>query len=132
MRKIYAAFFVIGLFLAIEVIPACAQNMGMMTVEGKVTEAGTPLPNVQIVLTDVETGRTYKTKANKNGQFTVAGVTFGNFRVDVIGEKGEKLHSQQAAIAGDPTSTNFINIDVPKGGDAPVAAADANAPKLTK
>jgi hypothetical protein len=132
MKKIYAAFVVIGLFLATGVTPARAQNMGMMTVEGKVTQAGAPLPNVQIVLTDVDTGRTFKTKAGKNGQFTVAGVTFGNFRVDVLGEKGETLHSQQASIQGDPASTNSINIDVPKGGDAPVPAADANAPKLTK
>lgn len=131
MKKIYV-FVVIGLFLATAFIPARAQNMGMMTVEGKVTEAGAPLPNVQIVLTDVQTGRTYKTKANKNGQFTVAGVTFGNFRVDVIGEKGEKLHSQPASIEGDPAGTNFINIDMPKGGDAPAPAADASAPKLTK
>ena len=75
--------------------------MGMMAVEGKVTQAGAPLANVQIVLTDLETGRTFKAKANKSGQFTLAGVTFGNFRVDVLGEKGEKLHSQQASIQGD-------------------------------
>jgi Flp pilus assembly protein TadD len=132
MKKIHVAFIVIGLFFASGFLPARAQNMGMMTVEGKVTQAGTPLPNVQIVLTDLGTGRTFKTKSSKNGQFTLAGVTFGNFRVDVLGEKGEKLHSQQASIEGDPASTNFINIDVPKGGDAPAPTADANAPKLTK
>jgi len=135
MKNICAVFVLLAVFLVAGPFPAQAQNMGMMAVEGKVTQAGAPLANVQIVLTDLETGRTFKAKTNKSGQFTLAGVTFGNFRVDVLGEKGEKLHSQQASIQGDPASTNFIAIDVPKGGDAPAVSAgdsSAPAPKLSK
>jgi tetratricopeptide (TPR) repeat protein len=64
------------------------------------------------------------------------GLSYVNFRVEVIGEKGEKLFSKMTSISSDnTTSENFISIDIPKGGasaDNNFGLPDPTAPKLTK
>src|SRR5579859_3753321 len=112
-------------------LPAQAQTIGA-PVEGNVTMEGSPFPNAQVVLTNVDTGKTYKTKSEKSGDFSLLGVPYGNYQVDVIGDKGEKLFTQKTSLGtGNTTSSNFLKIDIPKGGALPDAGAAA-APKLTK
>jgi TolA-binding protein len=113
-------------------LTAWAQTVGV-PVEGTVTEEGKPLPNVQVVLTNVDTGRNYKTKTDKNGHFSLLGIPYGNFQVDVLGEKDKKLFTTKTSVGGESGGTssgNFMKIDVPKGGmpDQP----EASGPKLTK
>jgi tetratricopeptide (TPR) repeat protein len=113
------------------VLPARAQSVGV-PVEGKVTQEGQPLPNAQIVLTNVDNGKQLKAKTDKSGAFNMVGVPRGNFQVEVLSEKGEKLFSERTVIGSDQggTSANdFLRIDIPKGG---LAASDPSAPKLTK
>lgn len=112
-------------------LPAQAQTVGA-PVEGKVTRDGSPFPNAQVVLTNADTGKTYKTKSEKSGDFSLMGVPYGNYQVEVIGDKGEKLFSQKTSL-GTATSTgsNFLKIEISK--DAPVPDAGGSAaPKLTK
>lgn len=117
------------------VLSAClsaqAQTVGA-PVEGKVTRDGSPFPSAQVVLTNADTGKTYKTKSEKSGDFSLVGVPYGNYQVEVIGDKGEKLFSQKASLGtGNSTGSNFLKIDISK--DAPVPDAGASAaPKLTK
>ena len=108
-----------------------AQSVGV-PVEGKVTQEGQPLAGAQVVLTNIDNGRSYKAKTDKNGAFSMVGVARGNFNVEVLGEKGEKLFKEQTTIGGEQGGTGanaFMTIDVPKGG---AAGLDASAPKLTK
>ncbi len=107
------------------------QTVGV-PVEGKVTQEGQPLANAQVVLTNIDNGKTYKTKTDKTGAFSMVGVPRGNFNVEVLGEKGEKLFKQPTAIGSEQGGTGanaFMTIDVPKGG---AAGLDVSAPKLTK
>ena len=111
-------------------LPARAQTVGA-PVEGKVTMEGSPVPNAQVVLTNADTGKTYKTKSEKNGNFSMLGVPYGNYQVEVVGDKGEKLFSEKTSLGtGNSTSSNFLKIDIPKGGALPDAGAPA--PKLSK
>jgi len=112
-------------------LPAQAQTVGA-PVEGKVTRDGSPFPNAQVVLTNVDTGKTYKSKSEKSGDFSMLGVPYGNYQVEVIGDKGEKLFSEKTSLGtGNSTGSNFLKIDISK--DAPVPEAGAStAPKLTK
>jgi|SRR5579859_243327 len=108
-----------------------AQTVGV-PVEGKVTQEGQPLANAQVVLTNVDNGKPYKTKTDKSGNFSMVGVPRGNFNVEVLGEKGEKLFKQQTTVGGEQGGTGanaFMTIDVPKGG---MAAGDVSGPKLSK
>jgi len=124
-----------ALLCTVGLLPARSQTIGVPA-EGKVTMDGAPLPNVQVVLTNVDNGRTYKTKTDKGGHLAFMGLSYGNFRVEVIGEKGEKLFSKMTSISSDnTTSENFISIDIPKGGasaDNNFGLPDPTAPKLTK
>ena len=112
-------------------LPAWTQSVGV-PVEGKVTQEGQPLANAQVVLTNVDNGKNYKVKTDKSGAFSLVGVPRGNFQVEVLGEKGEKLFTEKTVIGSEQGGTganDFLKIDVPKGG---TAATDPSAPKLTK
>jgi hypothetical protein len=112
-------------------LPAQAQTVGT-PVEGKVTMEGSPLAHAQVVLTNADTGKTYKTKSEKSGDFSFMGVPYGNYQVEVIGDKGEKLFSEKTSVGGGTTtSNNFLKIDIVKGATVPEAGAPA-APKPTK
>ncbi|HEX3587597.1 MAG TPA: tetratricopeptide repeat protein [Candidatus Angelobacter sp.] len=112
-------------------LPAHAQTVGA-PVQGKVTRDGSPFPNAQVVLTNADTGKTYKSKSEKSGDFSLLGVPYGNYQVEVIGDKGEKLFSEKTSLGtGSSSGSNFLKIDIVKGAAVPDAGAAA-APKLTK
>ena len=97
-------------------LPAQAQTIGSQPVQGKVTMEGSPFPNAQVVLTNADTGKTYKTKSEKSGDFSPMGVPYGNYQVEVTGDKGEKLFSEKTFIGGGTTISNsFLKIDIVKG-----------------
>ena len=119
-----------AVLIAAPLLPAYAQTVGA-PVEGKVTLEGSPFPNAQVVVTNVDTGKIYKTKSDKSGSFSLLGVPYGNYQVDVIGDKGEKLFTEKTTIGtGDTSASNILRIDVPKGGA--VTDSGAPAPKLSK
>jgi tetratricopeptide (TPR) repeat protein len=136
MKRNAIVFALSTLLFAVGAFPALAQTIGV-PVEGKVTQEGKPLPNAQIVLTNVDTGRVFKTKTDKNGGLAFMGMIYGNFQVDVLGEKGEKLFTTKTSISADnTTSVNFLSIDIPKGGAPPAdnkfGLPGPAGPKLTK
>ena len=127
MKRNIILFALAAALIAAAFPPAGAQTLGSLPVEGKVTMEGSPFPNAQVVLTNVDTGKTYKAKSGKSGDFSLLGVPYGNYQVEVIGDKGEKLFSQKTSVGGGTTtSNNFLKIDIVKG------AALPDAPKLTK
>jgi hypothetical protein len=124
---------IVAVCLLLGALAAWPQTVGM-PVEGTVTQEGKPLPNAQVVLTNVDNGKSYKTKTDKSGKFYLLGVPYGNFTVDVLGEKGEKLFTQKTSIgseSGGTSASNVFKIDIPKGGAA-AGLPDPSAPKLTK
>jgi tetratricopeptide (TPR) repeat protein len=120
-----------ALLFAVGFLPAYSQTIGA-PVQGKVTMEGSPLPNAQVVLTNADTGKTYKTKSEKSGDFSLMGVPYGNYQVEVVGDKGEKLFSEKTSLGtGNTTGSNFLKIDIVKGATVPDPGAPA-APKPTK
>jgi tetratricopeptide (TPR) repeat protein len=131
MKRNAIFFALTAVLFAAGFLPARAQTVGA-PVEGKVTMEGSPFPNAQVVLTNVDTGKSYKSKTEKTGDFSLLGVPYGNYEVAVLGDKGEKLFTQKTSIGtGNTTASNFLKIDIPKDGALPDAGAAA-APKLTK
>lgn len=135
MKRNAIVFALAALLCSVVFLPARAQTVGAPT-EGKVTQEGKPLPNVQVVLTNVDTGKVNKTKTDKGGNFAVLGIPYGNYQVDVLGEKGEKLFTEKTSLGtGNTSATNVLNINVPVGGaaaDNKFGLPDPAAPKLTK
>lgn len=135
MKRIAIVLSFCFLIFSMGILRVQAQSIGAH-VEGTVTQEGKPLPNVQLVFTYADNGRTFKTKTDKNGHFALVGAPYGSYNVDVLGEKGEKLFSQKASLGHEDTSNpDELNIDIPKGGavaDNKFGLPDPAAPKLTK
>jgi hypothetical protein len=124
-----------ALLFAVGLLPARSQTVGAQA-EGKVTQEGTPLANTPVVFTNTETGKAYKSKTDKNGEFRMLGVPYGSYEVIVLNEKGEKLFSIRTTLGtGNTTDSNYLTIPV---GKEPITddkfglAAQPAGPKLTK
>src|SRR6266700_5076102 len=85
-------------------------------VEGTVTDKGKPVANVDVVLTSPSTGKTYKMKADKNGQFMSIGVAFGDYIESVISASGEPLIEKQVHVAGAGGQSDNLSVDISSGG----------------
>jgi tetratricopeptide (TPR) repeat protein len=69
-------------------------------VRGKITSGGKPVPNAQVVLTSTTTGKVYKLKADKDGQFVSIGIAIDQYNMEVDSATGEKLYEQTISVAG--------------------------------
>jgi Carboxypeptidase regulatory-like domain/Tetratricopeptide repeat len=122
------------LLFAVGFLPAHSQTIGAQA-EGKVTQDGNPFPNAPVVFTNTQTGKIYKTKTEKNGEFRLLGVPYGSYEVNVLNDKGEKLSSDRTTLGTDNTTTsNVLDIHVSKEAipDNKFGLPDPAAPKLTK
>ena len=123
-----------ALMFAVGLLPARSQTVGAQA-EGKVTQEGKPFTNALVVFTNTDTGKTYKCKTDKNGEFQMLGVPYGSYEVNVLNEKGEKLSSNRTTLGTDNTTTsNILQIDAPKEPitDNKFGIAQPAGPKLTK
>jgi len=97
-------------------------------VSGKVTSAGQPVANAQIVFTNLNTGRTFKGKTDKNGNYEIVGLERTNYQVEVTSAGGEKLYSSKQGITGEANGQmggmQQLDIDVSQG--------SGGQPKYTK
>ena len=121
------------LLFAVGFLPAYSQTVGAQA-EGKVTQDGKPLANAPVVFTNTETGKSYKSKTDKYGEFQMLGVPYGSYEVNVLNDKGEKLSSNQTTLGtGNTSSRNMIEIEAAK---EPIAdnkfGLSQPGPKLTK
>lgn len=103
-----------------------AWSQTLTAVDGKVTNAGKAVPDVQVVLTFQDNGKTYKIKTDKNGAFSLIGLNRGVYTVEVFNAAGETLYQHKnQQLTGEGGAIDKLNIDLsgPGGG--------AGQPKLT-
>jgi tetratricopeptide (TPR) repeat protein len=60
------------------------------------------------------TGRVYQTKTNKKGEFTLAGMDYGVYQIEITGSDGAHVYSGKKTIGfpDDPSSQNVLNVDL--------------------
>jgi hypothetical protein len=134
MKRNAIVFALSALLFAVGFLPARSQSVGAQA-EGKVTQEGSPFPNAQVVFTNTETGKVFKTKTDKGGEFKLLGVPYGSYEVNVLNEKGEKLFSTKTTLGtGNTTDSNYLNIPVGKEPitDSKFGLPQPSGPKLTK
>lgn len=127
-----------ALLLATAVFGAAAawsQNTGGMT--GKVTKNYEPAHNLQIVCTDPNTGRQYKVKTDKNGEFAINGLQPGTYVLEIFGDQKEVLYTKNEQVGADLNRMPTIELSRPEatGGTAggqPFSANSTKSKKLTK
>lgn len=102
---------ILGMLLfTLATLPARAQAT-LTAVEGKVSASGKPIAGAQVVLTS-ETGRAFKTKADKTGYFRMVGVPRGNYDVEVVSESGDKLFKTKSSVTGEGGKAEFLALDI--------------------
>jgi tetratricopeptide (TPR) repeat protein len=82
-------------------------------VEGKVRNGDKPVADAQVVLTYQDNGKTTKIKTDKNGNFSMIGMTRGVYTVEVFSASGESLYTQKnKQLMGAGGEVDKLDIDV--------------------
>jgi tetratricopeptide (TPR) repeat protein len=122
------------------------------TVSGRILgREGKPLVNAQITYTHIAqfsnapdsrvgsivnsgTGKVYRTKTNKKGEFQMIGVGSGIYRVEIHDSSGAFLYSAKAFVGdnADTTWSNVLNVDLssPTVGDVVVREHNSTVSKI--
>src|SRR5258708_15432694 len=95
-------------------------------IKGRVAGGGKPVANADVVLTNLGTGRTYKMKTDKNGQFSGVGIAFADYEEEIISASGDKLYKKQVRVSGEGGAVDDIAVDISAGGSA------TGQPKISK
>jgi tetratricopeptide (TPR) repeat protein len=83
------------------------------------------------------TGRVYKIKTDKKGNFTLLGMDYGIYQIEITASDGSHVYSEQKRIGdkGDPSVSNVLNVDLStvEANRAPAGAeTNLTADKKTK
>lgn len=142
-ETIFAAAAACAILLAIGTVNAWGQGY-TGGVKAKVTRNSDPAAKLQIVVTDMATGRQFKTKTDKNGEFYIGGLQAGeNYILEIYGPNKEVLFSHRGinTSQGNPDTgvVDLAQIELTNpqasGGTAggePFSATPEKHKKLTK
>ncbi len=131
IKSIFAA--VAAVLFALAVMPASSQAV-LARVTGKVTEGSTPLAGAQVILTYTNSGRTYKLKTDKNGEFSQIGLTRGQYEVEIISAGGQSVFKRNALVTAEGGAEERFVIDIkdPENARLGNAAAISTGPSKSK
>src|SRR5258708_35755078 len=127
--------FVIGaaLLFALSAIPSWPQT-GSTTagIRGVITQNQERMSNLEVIFTNPNTGKKYKTKTDKKGEYFSMGMLPGSYRMEVIDAKGGVLYSKnnQQVNSADPEPFP-IDLSKPEASRG-VESPGAEEPRLLK
>lgn len=120
-------------------LPAQAQTG---QVHGKVIgQDGQPVAGAQVVYADTQTGRSYKYKTDKKGEYSAIGLQYSmTYEVTITSPSGEQLFHRKNIVVGGNPEDNVISVDLQKnpppapGQDSPPPGDNGKGepPKMTK
>jgi tetratricopeptide (TPR) repeat protein len=125
--KTRAIYVLLAGMLAIFTAVAAWPQATLTAVRGVVTDKGKPVAGAQVVLTYLDTGKSYKAKTGKDGSYNMVGLVRGNYDVDVTASNGDKLYHKKMQILAEGAGEENLDIDVSAGG-----GGQSGQPKLTK
>lgn len=84
-------------------------------IQGKITDGGKPVPDAQVTLTNVDNGRTFKMKTDKNGQFSGVGIPFATYEEEVTSATGEKRYKGKVQVIGEGGAVDDLSVELTSG-----------------
>jgi len=84
-------------------------------VQGRVTDSGQPVANAEVVLTNVDNGKTFKMKTDKSGQFSGVGIPFGVYEEEVTASDGTKRFKAKVRVAGEGGAVDDLSVELTSG-----------------
>jgi hypothetical protein len=75
---------------------------------------GKALVNAKVVYSDLKTGRAYRFKTDKKGQFAAVGIPYGTFKVTISDDKGEELLTKAGVTVSANPEDNELKLDLSK------------------
>lgn len=143
MKKHSILMALAALLFALCSVPSWAQTA---QIRGKVIgQDGQPVVGAQIIYSDPTTGRSYKYKTDKKGEFSAIGLQFAVYQVTITNLAGDQLFNRKQIQVSPNPEENVLTVDLSKnpapavgeqgaGGDTTTTAeAKAKDPaKMTK
>lgn len=132
MKRTSALAALIVFFVSFCSLAAWSQSVGY-AIDGRAVRAGNPIPKAEVVLTSVDTGRSYKTKTDDGGKFAFVGIPAGQYDVVLKSASGEKLMQTRRGVFGatDETEAQFL-LDTSLPENQPADPKSFKAPKMSK
>ena len=94
MRKFPIPVTLMVLLFALTAQQLCAQFISGGRIHGIVLNNGAPASDVQIMFTNVDTNRQFKTKTDKRGEYVFAGMPGADYKVEITNDKKETLYTK--------------------------------------
>lgn len=119
MKSIYVVTAAMAMIFAVLAWP---QNLTQ--VQGRVTEGGKPVADMQVVLTFQDSGKTYTFKTDKSGSFSAIGLTRGAYTIEVFNPSRENVYREKNhQLTGEGGAADKLEIDLsgPGGSKGPAA-----------
>jgi tetratricopeptide (TPR) repeat protein len=140
MKKQLIFMALAALLFALCSVPSQAQTA---QISGKVIgQDGQPVVGAQVVYSDPATGRTYKYKTDKKGEFSAIGLQYATYQVTITSSSGDPLFSRKRIGVGPNPEENILTVDLAKNpppvpgqessGGATGGGQETEQPKLTK
>lgn len=108
-------------------LSAAALGQATLTrVNGRVTDGKQPVADAQVTFTNLNTGKTFKTKTGKDGSYVLVGLDRAGYQIEVTSSKGDKLYRDKRNVVAEGGSEEQVDIDVSQGGAA------GGAPKISQ
>lgn len=129
MKKKAAWIVITSVLLALGTVPAWSQAT-LARVTGKITDNGKPVPNAEVIYTNVSNGKVIKTKTDKNGDYFALGFSVDDYKIEIKSAAGETLFSvNKYHVEIDKDTTVIKNIDLTKDN---TGGSGGGIPAMTK
>lgn len=87
-------------------------------VTGKVTDGTKPIADAQITFTNLNTGKVFKGKTDRNGNYIMVGLERTGYQIDISNAGGQKVYSGKESVTGEMNGQmggeQELNFDISK------------------
>lgn len=91
-------------------------QVNLSRVNGVVTDGKKPIADAQVIFTNLNTGKTFKTKTGKDGSYALVGLERIGYEIEIVSASGDKLYKTKRNVTGEGGSEENVNIDISEGG----------------